>query len=246
MKSIVAPVGALLLLGFGLARPQGEETLVVISGNALGHLTPCGCTKPMSGGLSAMAAFIRNLKAQGNVVWVDTGTVVTSSSVQQQYKAEAYAELLKDIGVDVAVLAQKDKQLGLGTVASMSSLMGKKFVGDSFGLEEFVQSSQTVGGISVTTDPEANATIYVGDVVDPHDHNELAVFSSDGKPIASERRVSPGSHLRGVVLAKFNGSKLVNVSLYNFPPTAKSDPSAAKRLDFKGRQNGPKRQHRLL
>lgn len=226
MKKFALPAGALLLLGAGLANRQSDDTIVVISGNALGHITPCGCTQPMSGGLSVMAAYIRNLKKEANVYWLDAGSVVSKPGQQQQYKAEAYAELLKDVGVDVATATQNDRLLGAGVLASMSSLIGKKLLGDPTGAEEFVESSQTMGDLTVSTNSELEASILVSDGSNDHTHSQLTVFPSDGKPIVEDNRVSPGSHLRGVVLARFRKGQLQSVSVYNFPPTAKNDAGA--------------------
>ena len=85
------PIVGLALFGFGVRGQQGSDQYVIITGGARGNLAPCGCTKPMTGGLKRMANMVRELKTRYNAIWIDAGDITNAPGRQSELKVEAYA-----------------------------------------------------------------------------------------------------------------------------------------------------------
>ncbi|MEZ0326097.1 MAG: multiheme c-type cytochrome [Fimbriimonas sp.] len=133
---------------------------VVISGDTLGYLSPCGCTDPMSGGIRRRATVVRELGK--DVLFVDSGSLTKDVGRQSEMKAETMAEALKSAGVDAINLTSLDAQLGRGSVLSIARLSGGKLIasqlpeGNELGLPRWLgEGPFLVGG--VTTKPHALA-----------------------------------------------------------------------------------------
>ncbi len=107
--------------------PTGPWTLIV-SGDTDGYLSPCGCTKPMTGGVRRMAAAVRSLARRGPSVLIDTGDFAAAPGVQSDYKAEATAEILGSLDVAAVNLTAHDVRLGASALASLMQLLPNRFV----------------------------------------------------------------------------------------------------------------------
>jgi len=241
----ILPTVAFGLLGFGFKgadKPQtAAEVTVIISGGAKGHLSPCRCTKPMSGGLKRLATIVRTMKAKGNAIWIDTGDIIDVPGRQSQMKAETYGELLGSLGVDAIAYTSRDAQQGVGLLYAASSLSKKKWLTPISDPTMPTISEATVGGLTVSA-TNNQALQIVGekstDVLmfdgprtaaeglrEPH---EMVVYSSEGIPTVSGSKVSPGSNLRGVVMATFRGKKFVAAKVISLEPSVKDDAQADK------------------
>lgn len=129
MKAIAALLAAASLgVSFLPQKPQPKikvapETVLLISGDVNGYLAPCGCTKPMTGGISRRASAVRLLGTK-STVQIDTGRFAPSRGRQDELKAEAVAESLRLSGADLALLDPADARRGLGHVDSLRRLSG--------------------------------------------------------------------------------------------------------------------------
>ena len=148
-----------LLFGAGLFclnRAPATEITVIVGGDTKGYLSPCGCTKPMVGGIRRRAAAIRALQASSkNVVTIENGGLAGGTSRQSELKAESMAESLKEVHVDAINLTSDDAALGQGEIASIQRLSGGKLItGSAEGqgpveLQPFVESGGClIGGAS--------------------------------------------------------------------------------------------------
>ncbi|MEQ1822344.1 MAG: cytochrome c family protein [Fimbriimonadaceae bacterium] len=127
--------GALLFFG-GLFAPKHrapERYTFLISGSAEGNLAPCGCTKPMSGGIKRKIAVIRALGSKGkDVIILENGGLVSGSSRQDEIKAEILSESLRTVSVTAINLTRSEIGLGPAMVESMQRLSGEAFTSASF------------------------------------------------------------------------------------------------------------------
>lgn len=129
-------LAALGTLGAGLAAGQTQpEWQLVIGGQLDGMLAPCGCVKPMSGGIVRRAAATRKLGGKNSLV-LELGPLTAGQSRQNEIKAETAAQALKELNVDAVSLSAKDAALGLGMNASINRLSGGKLISGSLATGE--------------------------------------------------------------------------------------------------------------
>lgn len=102
--------------------PETPSVKVYLTGDYRGQLTPCGCTRPMSGGIRRMATVAR----AGELV--DTGGWVTGTTRQDTLKAETLADTLGRARVQAAFLTSTEAALGEATVTNLETLMGAPWV----------------------------------------------------------------------------------------------------------------------
>lgn len=111
---------------------KGDDPVVVlISGDTLGYLSPCGCTKPMLGGIRRRAEAFRALSAGNDSVILDNGGMAKGSTRQDRLKAEALAEAFDRMNVDAVNLCGGDAKLGESAILSAIQLSGNRFVSAS-------------------------------------------------------------------------------------------------------------------
>ena len=93
MKSLCFVVAGLVFLT-GLARPpKGNDVYtLVIAGDVHGYLSPCGCTKPMVGGIKRWATLVKSLAQQGKSVVLVNGGLSGGIGRQQELKVEALSD----------------------------------------------------------------------------------------------------------------------------------------------------------
>lgn len=244
MKLIV-PTLALSLLGFGYvssgSQSLSKDLTVIISGGARGHLSPCGCTKPMSGGLKRLATIVKDLKSKGTVVWIDAGDIIDSPGRQSQLKAETYGELLGELGVNAVAYTSRDQRQGVGLLVAAASLSKTKWISPSADPNTPTISVAKIRGLTISGTNDQRLSIEAEDVTDvllfdggkgalsklkrPH---QLEVFSSEGIPTVDGAKVSPGSNLRGVVVAIFRENHFVSARAELLESSVKEDPKAEK------------------
>ncbi|MBS1726753.1 MAG: hypothetical protein JST51_08540 [Armatimonadetes bacterium] len=238
---LLLPVAGLALFGVGFAGGGSTDVTVIISGGARGHLSPCGCTSPMSGGLKRLATIVRAAKTRGSVVWIDTGDIIDEPGRQSQLKVETYAELMGDLGVDAVAYTRRDRQQGAGLLASGSPLSGTKWLTPLPGPDEPTMDEKAIHGLRVTTadnqsvdfGAEKDSDILVfdgpaGQLDQIKKSHQLEVFASEGIPTVNGAKVSPGSNLRGVVVATFRDGRFVSAKVETLEASIPNDPKADK------------------
>jgi hypothetical protein len=128
---LLAGVGALALGWIG-ADPPADEVLVIVGGDVHGYLSPCGCTKPMTGGIRRRGTAVRNMTAGKKALVIENGGLVGNVGRQDELKAETLAEALKFMGADVVHFTSAEAALGRGVADALSRLSGKKLTSASF------------------------------------------------------------------------------------------------------------------
>lgn len=115
-------------VGIGFTWPSSEGHVLVLMGDTDGYLSPCGCTKPMTGGIRRRATAVRNLVSGRQATVLENGGLAHGTGRQDHLKAEALAEALRHMGVTAANLTPRETALGSGLVQSIQNLAGSLFV----------------------------------------------------------------------------------------------------------------------
>lgn len=107
---------------------QSPGVLVIIGGDVNGYLAPCGCTKPMSGGIQKRAGLIRSLAKGRQSVILENGGLISGQGRQDVLKAETLAEALKSVGTAAITLGYSEARVGQGMAISLNQLTGRRLV----------------------------------------------------------------------------------------------------------------------
>lgn len=150
---LLLPALALLIFAIGRAMAGGADdgVVVVIGGDTLGYLSPCGCTKPMSGGIRRRATAIRALVHDRKSVILENGGLVKSDARQDEMKAETAAEVLADLPLTALHLTSAEAKLGKGAWESLARLSKNRLVsGHLDAQEKLVQPVVVQNGLAIT------------------------------------------------------------------------------------------------
>ncbi|MCA9322652.1 MAG: hypothetical protein KDB53_18060 [Planctomycetes bacterium] len=95
------------------APPEIEAGIFVI-GNDRGMIRPCGCSKPVLGGIERRAAFFKDLPAttRSASVILSGGDLILDGGRQQELKLEAFLQARDALGVVAHFISDGDLQVG--------------------------------------------------------------------------------------------------------------------------------------
>lgn len=113
---------ATAMLGASVGERHDEVILIIVGDNA-GYLTPCGCVKPMTGGIHRRATAVRTLResAKRSVV-IDVGGWIADVGRQSEIKVEALAEDAMALGTVAIRLSPDLVNLGQGSLGAIARL----------------------------------------------------------------------------------------------------------------------------
>ena len=167
--------------------PQPAATLL-LSGNQIGYLEPCGCSERQSGGLSRRADLLRRLKEKGwPTAGLDLGNTIKRSRRQSQIKFEITAEALDDMNYRALALGPKELALGADFLLSQHTFdpadpeTGFPFLAANvtvFGSAEFATTVFSVGKIKVGTTAILSPAM-AKDILETTDRDTLDVIAPD-------------------------------------------------------------------
>lgn len=123
----------------GFWRGPSDVQVLILSGDTNGNLAPCGCTKPMSGGIKRRVRAAKQLSLSGHTTLLDNGNLVAGTGRQDQLKAQTMAEALGAAGWNAINVGPADARLGLGLLLSLHSLSQNKFVSSALRSSEVNQ-----------------------------------------------------------------------------------------------------------
>lgn len=195
MKLLLVPA-AVSVLAAALWLPQNDsEWTLLVGGSMAGYLSPCGCTKPMQGGLRRKAQAFSELSVKDRTTRVELGPLGGGITRQEELKVEAAAEALGRAEVHAVSLSQEDVRFGQAMVASLGSLS---------------KSALVSGGI--ITDGPATEKVHGPFVISSWDPRTETAAASLGVPGRSELEVigdlTGQARLMGkTALLLFEGSK---------------------------------------
>lgn len=141
---------AAIVVGAGFEGSEDELVLIFVGENS-GYLTPCGCVKPMTGGIHRRGSAVGTLSESAkNAIVLDVGNWVTDVSRQSEIKAEALAESALALGTAAIRLSPDLVALGEGSISAVGRLSGAPVLALSGGLELGAASEFYDTGVLVT------------------------------------------------------------------------------------------------
>lgn len=139
---------------------------ILIGGDTRGYLSPCGCVKPMSGGVRRRLTAIKAAQAQGQTLTLELGGLTAKANRQAEIKLETLAEILRIGSVDAIGLAPEDLKINPGILGSVHRLSGEKLIATNpttLGNQILPQYADKgpfiIGSISDTKSPQARNQI---------------------------------------------------------------------------------------
>lgn len=159
MRSFLWVPAVLAILAGLLAAPGETSQTLIVGAGSEGYLSPCGCFKPMTGGLKRRATAVRQIrKSQPKAAYLEMGPFSGGMDRQQEIKAETTAQILDELQPAAIGLAAADAKLGLGMLESLQRLSGDRIIasGLSNGWRQFAESGPVLTA-SIDPDLEAEA-----------------------------------------------------------------------------------------
>ncbi|MBL8048801.1 MAG: hypothetical protein JNJ45_08970 [Chthonomonas sp.] len=150
MKLGVVVLGlAALAAALGWRPAAPAATVIWIGGNTSGYLEPCGCVKPMTGGIRRKATLLRQQRGADDLT-VELGPFIKDPLRQSQLKLDAMAEFGRAAQVDAMGLMAGDMKLDGPVLAAANSLSGGRFVQSQSTAVTQIQEAKgwTIGAIS--------------------------------------------------------------------------------------------------
>ncbi|MBX3119799.1 MAG: cytochrome c family protein [Fimbriimonadaceae bacterium] len=130
--------------GWAIQAKPDTPFVVVLGGDTDGYLSPCGCTKPMSGGITRRATAVRSLIGERQGMYLENGAFVHGHSRQDELKAEALAETLKAMNATAIHYSFPESQLGPGMLLAMQQLSDDRLVTSSIATSSTFNVPQTI------------------------------------------------------------------------------------------------------
>lgn len=196
------------------AQPE-DGWVVLVSGDVQGYLSPCGCTKPMSGGIRRRATLIKSLSVEGKTLVLESGAFSGEPGRQSELKTDALAQIWKEMGVDAVLFTAQDTRLGIAQLDAVQRLSGGLFATASAVPKGNLswESSVTEGPwrvSSVVTDPARFADAIEGEpvpessavtqlIADAESAAQIPVLMLDGDEQAARRIAAEQPELRLIV-----------------------------------------------
>ncbi|GBC92242.1 Cytochrome c-554 [bacterium HR15] len=110
---------------------EGQPLLIVFGSEINGYLTPCGCSKPMVGGIPRRATLLKQLAKSYRLLKLENGDLTKASGRQDELKAETLIEMLNLMGYDALNLGEYDFKLGLAYLQALQQrFQGKMLCGN--------------------------------------------------------------------------------------------------------------------
>lgn len=205
---------------------------VIVSGNWNGKLSPCGCTKPMQGGIRRWATLVRAVGEPSKVALLSVGTLSRGTGPQATFKLETLAELLGELEVDALALSREDKAVAPEAAETVARFVGKGLLADS--------QTTTVNGMRVSASATAKPDVLLFD--GPREEAvklaeqgaaKVILFRSDDKPLTEPLRVgkswllSPGFEGKHFVSFAWDGKRLTDYTVRPLGPEVADDKLAA-------------------
>lgn len=243
MRRAVSAIAALALLGgfFAPAKARAPETVILISGNERGLLTPCGCSEPMSGGLARKAKAVQTLLPDGGI-FLENARLVEGARRQDDLKVEAFGQILAASSVTAIhpggltrSQALALRNLAGDRIASLDHLILKEgsAIGGATGAEDLTPFYGSIPSgarpILLLDGDEVAASRIAQD----HPETFLIVYRAGGVPayrqIGSVWIASPGDRGKTLLRLSVSGSD-VSFRSIELSPEVGEDPKASRLL----------------
>lgn len=211
-----AALPVLLGLGAMLHLPaQNAKRMLLLTGDSRGSLGPCGCTKPMTGGIKRLATAV---KAYGSAdgVLLANGDFTGGPGRQEVLKAQTLAETLSKLGSVVIRIDSEDDRRNPIATASIRSMLSDSLLtpehGTVLGSLQILAGSSEDLGVTLRQASSGEQQVVVlmeGDLAEARKLAKerpgisLIHYRDDGRAgwskVGTTLLVTPGSKLRDLV-----------------------------------------------
>lgn len=150
------------------ATPAAERLMLFYTGEQRGYLEPCGCAKPMIGGIARRAKYLGHLPAGITGIKVDNGDLIEVPDRQHELKAEALAQFYQKAAYDAVNLGEKDFMLGFGYLRYLQRLANLPFLSANTVRSDGKPAFGTYTLRSVTKNGQAISIAIIGTLAAAH------------------------------------------------------------------------------
>lgn len=170
--ALCALFGIVALLAGMRDYAPAEQLRIVLSGELKGYLSPCGCSKPMIGGVARRGTYLESLQKSGPTVRIEGGNFTQALTRQDELKAETIVDVLNELKYDALCLGRNDFRIGVPYLQALASRFkgatlcanvvgadGKPLFTESTTVERTVEGQKTRIGIAALVSPMYEATI---------------------------------------------------------------------------------------
>ncbi len=127
--SRAAALALFALAGYACVEPViAPEPALILSGNDLGFIRPCGCSKPVLGGIARRGGRIAALRATQKALAFSTGNLVAETGRQQELKLESLLLAMNVMGYSGFAPGAGEFALGLEYLRQVRELANFAFV----------------------------------------------------------------------------------------------------------------------
>ena len=141
-------------------RHAERPTMLVITGDIAGYLSPCGCTTPMTGGITRQATLIHRLSGTYDTVLLSNGAMAGGNSPQEEMKVSTLAQTFGALKAAAINLSPQDARLGLGVLQTVQNLSENKLV---------CGNAEPLNTMPIRATQEANGLLIGGIASHPED-----------------------------------------------------------------------------
>lgn len=177
MKPRLGPAFCLLFGAFALLAGMRDyapapRLTIVLSGELKGYLTPCGCSKPMIGGVARRGTHLEALAKAGPTLRIEGGNFTQGLTRQDELKAETVIDVLNELKYDALALGHLDFRIGVPYLQALSTRFkgttlcanllgqdGKAIFAETAIVEREVEGQKVKVGIVALTSPAFEAGI---------------------------------------------------------------------------------------
>ena len=107
-----------LCAGVAVGSEADRQVTVIVTGEQIGRLGPCGCTEEEIGGLARRATVIQRLRKEtpGDVVLLDNGAIVFEGGRQQELKFDITMQAMAEMDYAAMGVGFRDLSLGMSMI----------------------------------------------------------------------------------------------------------------------------------
>ncbi len=125
-----------LAIGWTFQSKPEQPFVVILGGDTDGYLNPCGCSKPMIGGIVRRATAIKTLMGSREGMYLENGGFVAGVGRQDELKSEALAESLKAMGATAIHYSYSEARMGPGMLLAFQQLSDNRLISSSIAPSE--------------------------------------------------------------------------------------------------------------
>ena len=228
------------------AEPRTPDAVLVVSGQQIGYLEPCGCTEGQSGGLGRRADLMAGLRAQGTpIVPIDLGSLIDDPDTarggpdQTLITLGISLEALEQLDYRALALAARDLDVGIGEFVGQymvvpeappliaTNLRAASGYDAIFRPSTRVEAGPITVGILAVADPESiealedpEQAIFLDEINDPAEAVRAALPDLEAETDVQVLMVQGSSDLARSLAEQFPSLEVVvGASPYDYAPT---------------------------